>query len=123
MHSNLHGLPLKDAAGGTTFHVITDSVTRCLTGPTPDVKSTASSLSVSTTILSSKEFTVDCNAVKRAYYTGGFACTNSESTSDWHANLDGLPLHDAAGGNHVPRHRWFWNQEGSSVFALRSLHT
>merc|ERR1712135_172692 len=59
---NLDGLKLNGAAVGTTPYAIVDSGTSLLAGPTTDVKSIAASLSLSTTILSSKEYTVDCSA-------------------------------------------------------------
>merc|ERR1712122_440899 len=55
---NLDGLKLNGAAVGTTPYAIVDSGTSLLAGPTTDVKSIAASLSLSTTILSSKEYTV-----------------------------------------------------------------
>ena len=70
---NLDGLKLNGAAVGTTPYAIVDSGTSLLAGPTTDVKSIAASLSLSTTILSSKEYTVDCGATYNVVYTVGGA--------------------------------------------------
>ena len=58
---------------GTTPYAIVDFGTSLLAGPTTDVKSIAASLSLSTTILSSKEYTVDCSATYNVVYTVGVA--------------------------------------------------
>merc|ERR1712107_153015 len=70
---NLDGLKLNGAAVGSTPYAIVDSGTSLLAGPTTDVKSIAASLSLSTTILSSKEYTVDCSATYNVVYTVGGA--------------------------------------------------
>merc|ERR1712136_353692 len=68
------GLKLNGAAVGTTPYAIVDSGTSLLAGPTTDVKSIAASLSLSTTILSSKEYTVDCGATYTVVYTVEGSC-------------------------------------------------
>ena len=64
-------LKLNGAAVGSTFYAIVNSGTSLLAGPTTDVKSIAAWLSLSTTIFSSLEYTVDRSVADIDAYTVG----------------------------------------------------
>ena len=68
---NFDGFEFNEATVESMPYAIVGSGTSLLPGPTTDVDSIAALLSLSTTILSSQEYTVDCNVTYNDEYTVG----------------------------------------------------